>query len=172
MTSLRSSGSSRCDIGVESTRSQNIVVKWRRSPACGSTRLCRLGPSRYGQLSRPLSSSAQKPLPLPEREAQLAKISLGQLADRARIDVVRGEHVVEVAETKPVQRRAEQICHAGRRRTAAPGRPLRSGSCLFIDPDIARASESNHPVQGGSGDHEFRASVSPARDQTASRITR
>ena len=136
------------------------------------SRLWRLGPSRYGQLSRPLSSSAQKPLPLPEREAELAKISLGQLADRARIDVVRGELIVEVAETKPVQRRAEQICHARRRRTAAPGPPLRSGSCLLMDPDIDRASESNHPVQGGSGDHKFRASVSPARDQTASRITR
>src|SRR5262245_18925675 len=39
MTRRRSSGSRRADIAVESTRSQNITVRWRRSPSLG----CALG---------------------------------------------------------------------------------------------------------------------------------
>ena len=35
MTSRMSSGSSRADIAVEPTRSQNITVSWRRSAASG-----------------------------------------------------------------------------------------------------------------------------------------
>ena len=86
-------------------RGQLPALSHRRRAMRGARALSGRGkPAR--RRSRP-----QKPLPLSEREAELAQIAFGQFVDRGRIDVVGGEHVVEIAETEPVKRRPKRICH-------------------------------------------------------------
>jgi hypothetical protein len=55
-----------------------------------------------------------------ETEAEFAEVGFGQLVDRARIDIVGREHIVEIAETKPVEREAERICHTPIAMIASP----------------------------------------------------
>ena len=86
-------------------RGQLPALSRRRQATRGARSLSGRGkPAR--RRSRP-----QESLPLSEREAKLAQIRFGQFVDPARIDVVGGEQVVEIAETEPVERRPQRISH-------------------------------------------------------------
>ena len=90
MTSRMSSGSSRADIAVEPTRSQNITVSWRRSAASG------FGAGR----GRPildrldhdeLPDRAQHFPAVAEDDAEFLQVLVGRLGKHRDIDAILGE---------------------------------------------------------------------------------
>ena len=92
MTSRRSSGSMRAESAVEPTRSENITVTWRRSAVSwgfGSVRRRAAGVAGAAPASS--RDRAQHFPPMPERDADLFEVLIGQIAEDRDIDVVLGK---------------------------------------------------------------------------------
>ena len=76
----------RVDIAVEPTRSENITVTWRRSAvSCG---FGLGGNAGSGMIS---SNRRQHLSPMPERDAKVLKVLVGQMSQYGGINVVLGK---------------------------------------------------------------------------------
>jgi hypothetical protein len=113
MTSRRSSGSIRAESAVDPTRSENITVTWRRSAvsrAFGSFALSVFGAS--GGAPGKLCDSRQHYPPMPEEDADVLEVLIGQMTERGDTNAVLSEALPVLPETellKPIR----NLLHCG-----------------------------------------------------------
>ena len=91
MTSRRSSGSMRADSAVEPTKSENITVTWRRSAVSWGFGSVDLGCNEVSSGTCKLGDCRQHLPPMPEQDADVLKILIGQMAENRDIDSVLGK---------------------------------------------------------------------------------
>ena len=92
MTSRRSSGSMRAESAVEPTRSENITVTWRRSAVSwvfGSVAV--VGPAWCRRRAGKLADGREHLPAMPEQDADVLEVLIGQMAEYRDIDLVLGK---------------------------------------------------------------------------------
>ena len=82
---------SRAERAVEPTRSQNITVSWRRSASIPPHWFGRLFLPAAARASIEFRDGAQHLAAMPEQDAEILEILLGQIADNREIDRILGE---------------------------------------------------------------------------------
>ena len=117
MIARMSSGSSRADIAVEPTRSQNITVSCRRSAASAVGMRDRRG-ARMVTADRG-RNRLEQPLAVAERHAELFEVALGQFRQDFGVDRVFAKGCLVLTEPQ-ARSHSPRPCHS------PPGAPPRA----------------------------------------------
>src|SRR5271169_6106917 len=104
MIARTSSGSSRAEIAVEPTRSQNITVSWRRSAASGFGAGSAAGRSAAGRPADSSRIARNSFLPsIAEDDAEFLQVLVGEFGKHREIDAIFSEALGVIGHAEPFE---------------------------------------------------------------------